>query len=404
MNRYLTPVLFACIVALDAAGQTALTISPSSGSKGQTLAVTITGTSTHFTQASNTVAFFRQGSPTSEVTVPHANATSNTVLTGSMFISASATTGLYTFKVGNAVDGILQGGSFTVGLSSSGGTLSSISPSTANKGQTLNVTITGTNTHFTTGSNTVLFRQGTSTTAIKVNSTTALSATQLRANISVLASAATGVYNLFVSNLADGIMNLASAFTVNTATSGSPSLVSVSPSSANAGDQLTVTITGTNTSFTSPTSFLSFGFLQGTSTMLGTHVAATSATTFNGDVSVPADAAGVYSLNVISLTDGLLTLPNAFTVFPATGTKNLMPGEIAKIYPNPVHGKLVVEAGSNSLETIEVFDISGRLVYSSAGENMPAKSEIDVTGFDAGIYFVKLRNGKATQTSKVVVE
>jgi hypothetical protein len=91
--------------------------------------------------------------------------------------------------------------------------LVSINPSSASKGQTLNVTITGNNTHFSQGSGTlVYFDQGSST--IIVNSSNATTTNTIQANITVGQSTLTGSHDVCVYNNVDGILKLNLGFYV----------------------------------------------------------------------------------------------------------------------------------------------------------------------------------------------
>ncbi|MFB0926008.1 MAG: hypothetical protein QMB65_12135, partial [Vicingaceae bacterium] len=126
--------------------------------------------------------------------------------------------------------------------------LISINPSSANNGQTLNVTIIGNNTDFIQASGTTI--GFTSTQGVGnpiINSTTTVNDTMITANITVPNLAHTGNYTLFTNNFTDGYLSLNNSFYVN----GNipPALTSPSPSSANSGQTLNVTITGMNTHF-----------------------------------------------------------------------------------------------------------------------------------------------------------
>ena len=124
-------------------------------------------------------------------------------------------------------------------------TIASISPATGNAGQTLNVTITGANTHFKSGSGTSVhfsFNQSSST----VNFINILSETSISANITLPVNTQSGDYDVNVYNSIDGTRSLINGFHVN-----GIQLLSISPSSANAGQTLNVTITGSHIHFTS---------------------------------------------------------------------------------------------------------------------------------------------------------
>jgi hypothetical protein len=84
-------------------------IDPTSGKQGQTLPVTITGLGTHFNLASatSTIIVFIQGSNSSGIQVLSASAASSTLLMANIFISATASLGLYDLSIYNAFDGLM---------------------------------------------------------------------------------------------------------------------------------------------------------------------------------------------------------------------------------------------------------------------------------------------------------
>ena len=86
-----------------------------------------------------------------------------------------------------------------------GQSISSISPNSANAGQTLNVTITGTNTNFQQGSGTYVdfnFISGSGTSA--VNYTNIVSDTKIIANITIPSNTYTGYYDVTLSGGVEG--------------------------------------------------------------------------------------------------------------------------------------------------------------------------------------------------------
>lgn len=62
------------------------------------------------------------------------------------------------------------------------------------------------------------------------------------------------------------------------------------------------------------------------------------------------------------------------------------------IYPNPVSNILYLETEQNN-SNLEVFDINGKILYEGSSTN----NSIDVSKFDSGIYFLRLKDN--TQTS-----
>lgn len=66
------------------------------------------------------------------------------------------------------------------------------------------------------------------------------------------------------------------------------------------------------------------------------------------------------------------------------GTKDNFEKEEILIYPNPTTGKFRVEGLKFGVETIEIYDLFGRLILRT---NEP---EVDMSNYPAGIYFVKV--------------
>jgi hypothetical protein len=192
--------------------------------------------------------------------------------------------------------------------------LVSVSPNNGNAGETLNVTITGNNTHFDQGSGTTVdfgFNQGSST--MVVNSINATSSTSLIANITIPSNTYTGSYNVYIYNNVDGYIAY-NGFQVNGITP--PTLVSVSPNSGNAGETLDVTITGNNTHFDQGSGTLvDFGFNQASGTIIVNSINVTSSTSLIANISIPQNAnIGIYDVSIFNNVDGVLTLSNVFQV------------------------------------------------------------------------------------------
>ena len=70
-----------------------------------------------------------------------------------------------------------------------------------------------------------------------------------------------------------------------------------------------------------------------------------------------------------------------------------------KYYPNPAIDVFTIEAGG-TIERLQVFDMSGRLVLDSKGGNPVSK--IYMSSYTAGTYVVKVTVGGATKSIAVV--
>lgn len=214
--KKLIPLISFMLFSLITFSQNLVSINPNSANVSQTLDVTITGNATHFDQGSGTtISFgFEQGSGTTVIN--SINIISATSISANITIPVNTYTGDYNVYTNNVTDGILtlNNGFHINGITPP--SLVSISPNNGNSGQTLDVTITGSNTHFNQGSGTTLsfgFEQGSGTTV--VNSINIINDTSISANITIPANTSTGDYNVSINNSTDGEIYITNGFHVN---------------------------------------------------------------------------------------------------------------------------------------------------------------------------------------------
>ena len=287
-----------------------VSVSPSSGNASQTLDITITGANTHFTSGSNTTAYFEflQGSPTA---VNSLTISDELHLTANVTIPTYTYTGSYDVGVYNTIDGwkYLYNSFYVNGIAIP--SLSNITPASANAGQTLDVTITGTNTHFLSGSGTTIDFEFDTGSPTVINSVTISSDLILTANITVPNNTITGYYDVGVYNSIDHWLFLYNYFHINSM--GSPQLVSVFPSSANAGQTLDVTITGANTHFLSASNTY-IDFNTPTPTIINSYYASDELHLIT-NITIPSNTpTGDYDLNIDNSIDLWLYLNNAIHI------------------------------------------------------------------------------------------
>lgn len=208
-------------------GATLTNLSPATGVQGSSVNITLTGT--NFASGA-TVAVSGSG-----VTASNVSVVSSTQITATLTILASAATGPRSVSITEAAK-TSNSLTFSVTGSAQAPTLTSVSPNSGTRGSTVNVTLTGTN--FTSGATVAVSGSGVTASNVSV-----VSATQIKATLTIAAGAPTGGYNLSVSTAA-GTSNTAS-FTVN-ASGSVPTITSLSPNSGTAGTSVQLTITGTN--------------------------------------------------------------------------------------------------------------------------------------------------------------
>ena len=109
------------------------------------------------------------------------------------------------------------------------------------------------------------------------------------------------------------------------------------------------------------------------------------------DSEVTFSTAGVYTLQ-ITVTDGELVASDIVVVVveKAVGIVPVLEPAM-QLYPNPVSGILTLELQNmgkvNSV--VKIYSITGQAVYN--GEFTESKLQIDVSNFDAGLYFITVR-------------
>jgi hypothetical protein len=82
----------------------------------------------------------------------------------------------------------------------------------------------------------------------------------------------------------------------------------------------------------------------------------------------------------------------------STSIKDISLNKAWEIYPNPTNGKLYIESGGLQIEKVEIFDITGRTVFTSY------ETTIDLSQLSPGTYFVKLKTDRGELTKKVIKE
>jgi hypothetical protein len=71
-----------------------------------------------------------------------------------------------------------------------------------------------------------------------------------------------------------------------------------------------------------------------------------------------------------------------------------------KVYPNPNDGVFTIVVGNGKNKTVEILDMTGRLISSSTG-----KAEVlnmDISALANGIYYVKIQSSEGVEVVKVI--
>ncbi len=70
------------------------------------------------------------------------------------------------------------------------------------------------------------------------------------------------------------------------------------------------------------------------------------------------------------------------------------------VYPNPNNGVFTISLGNGTAKTIEVMDVTGRVILS---ENSSLdQTDVNITNLTNGVYYVKVKSGGASEVLKIV--
>jgi hypothetical protein len=75
----------------------------------------------------------------------------------------------------------------------------------------------------------------------------------------------------------------------------------------------------------------------------------------------------------------------------------------ATVYPNPTKGKITISSNS-PISTIEIFNLSGKRIYSDTNVKQQTSKELNLSGYSKGIYFIKIYNGTKFYSRKIIVQ
>jgi len=220
-------------------------VSPASGQQGQTLSVAVSGQFTNFVNGTTT-ADFGPG-----ITVNSVNVTSAAAATVNITVSALAAIGsrTVTLTTGSELASSLDTGSFFT-VTAGSAAIAQVSPASGRQAESLGLTVTGTNTHFASGTTSFSLGTGMTVTSALINSPTSAAL-----QITISQSAPLGPRTV-TATTAGEVATLADGFSV---TAGSPSITTVSPTTGRQAETLNLSITGQFTSFVSGTTAASLG-------------------------------------------------------------------------------------------------------------------------------------------------
>ena len=312
-------ILLVLLVAFQTQAQIITSVSPNSANVSETIVVTISGAGFSFGQGTGTIQVSLADSITSFNNIIYAEQVqvinSNTI-TATFTFDFNSVIGIYDLYVIDSQGNYsLEQSAFQINAPTTPFTLSNVTPNTAQAGQVINVSISGQGASFGQGTSTIeaLLLNGTNT--ISADSITVINTNNISAQFTLNnTTSVPGSYTLYVFNSIDGAVLLPTAFNI-TPNPNAPSLTTITPSSAIAGNTISVSISGQNTHFGQGTATTQVWFNQGSSTLYSSSVNVISTNTLTANVIIPSGVSvGQYNTNVSNNVDGDLSLANSFTV------------------------------------------------------------------------------------------
>lgn len=288
---------------------------------------------------------------------------------------------------------------------------SSVNPNNGRRLDRLNVKITGINTNFTSGSNTLqFFRNGTSTNFLKVDGLTPISATEMDVNLFIQASATLGNYSFVVNNPMFGKASSTNFFVVRPDT-GTAKILSIQPNIIPLGmPNYRVLLTGENTHFLQASNTQITFFKNGTTT---NNINATFENIDNNRMvyliinhANNADAMGFYDIELKNEFETLY-LTDALGVFASIGLKeDITNKEKVKVYPNPAKEQLTVQSKSDLIESVEIYTLLGNLVQTETPEKPHNSLEFKLSNMLASkqVYLLKVKTKIGVYYQKIQID
>ncbi len=90
--------------------------------------------------------------------------------------------------------------------------------------------------------------------------------------------------------------------------------------------------------------------------------------------------------------------------YAVTGINEIEPAEKnICIYPNPSNGKFTLTSNS-IIQSIVIFNISGKLIYSDSAFIQQKQREIDLSGYNKGVYILKIQTRKGIDVTKLLIQ
>jgi len=86
-----------------------------------------------------------------------------------------------------------------------------------------------------------------------------------------------------------------------------------------------------------------------------------------------------------------------------TNTKEIAASTFLEVYPNPTSGNVTINVNNgNAINSIRIFDLPGRLVYSN--ENISEENKTLRLKLNSGLYIINYKDRNGSISRKIIVD
>jgi hypothetical protein len=299
--------------------QSISSFTPSIGNAGDLINVTITGQGTNFQQGTDVIQLT---SGTTVISPLQSTFVSPTSILSVFAFNKNNPTGYYNLSIQKYGTAVNLNNCFYLNADPAIASVNSITPSSAQQGETITMTINGLNSNFGNGGlpTSVWLRQG----SVQISGTNIVVVDPLTIQATFVFSYGhpTGNYDVCFYNVLDGTVTDSAGFTLNTGTAV-PSIVSCTPNSGTQCELLSISITGQHTNFEQGTDVITltdgfFTFHPQQSTFVNDSLIQTQF------VFTAINPTGYYDLSIQKWNSYNLTLNDAFYLNPVAALPSIV--------------------------------------------------------------------------------
>jgi hypothetical protein len=87
---------------------------------------------------------------------------------------------------------------------------------------------------------------------------------------------------------------------------------------------------------------------------------------------------------------------------PLSGVSEVIGEGGFALYPNPASGAVILDAGEQEVASLAVFRLDGARVFQGAYDQSVV--ELDLSGWEPGVYLVRITTGRGAMSRKLIVQ